>query len=184
MAPPSELLDRTRDTRVCERILDLLENEGARFRLLLHQPEGRTDVASRLRGHPLRQAAKCIVVRVKLSKRTSRYILAVVPGDRLVDLEGLRLRYGGKDASFAQRETAEQLTGAVCGSITPFSFHPDLELVVDWELLQQEEIFFNAARLDLSVALNSDDYVSIAVPHIAPVAMNASTNLDEQEWKQ
>jgi Ala-tRNA(Pro) deacylase len=48
---------------------------------------------------------------------------------------------------------------------------------VDPELLQQEEIFFNAARLDLSVGLNSDDYVSIALPHIAPVAMRASMNL-------
>ncbi|WP_218183328.1 amino acid--tRNA ligase-related protein [Streptomyces sp. PKU-EA00015] len=174
MAPPSELLDLNNDTGVCGRILELLESEGARFRLLHHAPEGRTDVASRLRGHPLNQAAKCIVVRVKITKRSSRYVLAVVPGDRLVDLEGIRRLYGGKDVSFAQRDTAEELAGAVCGSITPFSFHPDLEAVVDPELLRQEEIFFNAARLDLSVALNSEDYVSIARPRIEAVALNAT----------
>ncbi|MFB7667701.1 amino acid--tRNA ligase-related protein [Kitasatospora sp. NPDC056138] len=172
MRPSLELLDHEKTTGLCGRLLELLDSEGARYRLIPHPPEGRTEIASRLRGHPLEQAAKCMVIRVKLSKRTSRYVLAVVPGDRLVDLEGIRRLYDGKEASFAHRGTAEQLAGAVCGSITPFTFHEDLELVVDPDLLSHDEIFFNAARLDLSIALNTEDYLALTRPRQAAVAMN------------
>lgn len=47
---------------------------------------------------------------------------------------------------------------SVSGTILPFGFHPDLELVVDPRLLEHPEIFFNAARLDRSLALNTQDY--------------------------
>ncbi|MFH0518979.1 YbaK/EbsC family protein [Streptomyces sp. M41] len=60
--------------------------------------------------------------------------------------------------------------GSVSGSITPFCFDPGLELLVDPELLSHEGIFFNAARLDRSVALGTGDYVRLAGPRIEPVA--------------
>ncbi|MER7506632.1 hypothetical protein AB0L05_40095 [Nonomuraea pusilla] len=44
----------------------------------------------------------------------------------------------------------------------PFVCHPDLELVVDPGLLRVPEIFFNAARLDRSIAVVTDDYVRVA----------------------
>ncbi|MEV4559468.1 YbaK/EbsC family protein [Kitasatospora sp. NPDC049285] len=152
------------------RLTELLDTGAARYRMIAHPPEGRTDVASRLRGHTLRQAAKSIVVRVATGKKSRRYVLAVVPGDRQVDLGALVHRYGGRDAAFATREVAERLAGSVSGSITPFAFSPELELVVDEGLLAEEEIFFNAGRLDLSVALAVEDYVALACPEVAAIA--------------
>jgi Ala-tRNA(Pro) deacylase len=145
-----------------ERLLGLLERAGARYRLMRHPAEGRTEQASLLRGHHLGQAAKCMVVRVKISKKIARYVLAVVPGDRRVDVGSVGCMLDGRSASLAPKSVAERLAGAVSGCIPPFSFHPELQLVVDPELLDHEEIFFNAARLDCSVALATEDYVSIA----------------------
>ncbi|HZU69983.1 MAG TPA: hypothetical protein VFA09_22120 [Ktedonobacteraceae bacterium] len=48
----------------------------------------------------------------------------------------------------------------------PFSFNPDLELVVDPSLLENDEIYFNAARLDRSMVLKTSDYVAIAKPRL------------------
>ncbi|MEU6220855.1 YbaK/EbsC family protein [Streptomyces sp. NPDC047022] len=138
--------------------------------MIPHPPEGRTDVASRLRRHPLEQAAKSIVVRVATGKRSRRYVLAVVPGDHRVDLDALAQRYGGREASFAAREVAERLAGSISGSITPFAFSPELDLLVDEGLLVHDEIYFNAGRLDLSVALCVADYVALARPTVAPIA--------------
>ncbi|QMU80471.1 YbaK/prolyl-tRNA synthetase associated domain-containing protein [Streptacidiphilus sp. PB12-B1b] len=146
----------------------------ARYRLLEHPPEGRTDTASRLRGHPLHQAAKSLVIRVALGGRTSRYVLAVVQGDRRVDLDAVRDCVGGTRAGMADRATAERLTGCVSGSIIPFSFDPALTLIADRDLLEQEEIYFNAARLDLSVALPVPAYREIAAPLSARVALPAA----------
>ncbi|WP_415954507.1 YbaK/EbsC family protein [Streptomyces sp. KLOTTS4A1] len=146
------------------RLLDLLESGGASYRLIAHAPEGRTDVASALRGHPLEQAAKCIVTRARLAGKSSRYVLAVVPGDRRVDLARIQELCGARQVSFADRATAERLSGCVSGSIVPFAFDPALELMVDPALLAHEEIYFNAADLALSVALDVGDYVRLATP--------------------
>ncbi|GAA4070517.1 YbaK/EbsC family protein [Actinomadura miaoliensis] len=153
-----------------DRLIGLLEGGGARYRLIDHAPEGRTDLVNAMRGNDPAQAAKCIVVMVKLDKKTRRYVLAVVPGDRRVDLGAVKRLLGGGYAGFAATEVAERLAGSVSGTILPFSFHPDLELVVDPALLEHAEIFFNAARLDRSMALDTADYRRLARPRPAAIA--------------
>lgn len=140
------------------RLISLLDAHGARYRVIDHVPEGRTDVVSGHRGNPVAHAAKCLVVMVKTGKRSRRYFLAVVPGDAKVDLDGLKALAGGSYVSFASAEKAEELAGSASGTILPFSFHPELELVVDPGLLEVPEIYFNAARLDRSLALDTRDY--------------------------
>ncbi|GAA1684827.1 YbaK/EbsC family protein [Fodinicola feengrottensis] len=152
-----------------DRLLALLDEGGAQYRVLEHAPEGRTDVVSGYRGNPVEQAAKCLVVMVKIGKKTSRYFLAVVPGDARVDLAGLKERAGGTYVSFASTDRAEALAGSVSGTILPFAFHPDLELLVDPALLEHQEIFFNAARLDRSLALNTKDYMRLAQPRVQTI---------------
>ncbi|WP_405774657.1 YbaK/EbsC family protein [Streptomyces sp. NBC_00859] len=148
----------------------MLSSGSISYRIIRHAPEGSTEAASRLRRHPLEQAAKSIVVRVATGKRSRRYVLAVVPGDRRVDLGALADRYGGRRASFADRAVAERLAGSVSGSIAPFAFSSELDLLVDRGLLVHDEIYFNAGRLDLSVALSVSDYLNLAEPAIAPIA--------------
>ena len=149
-----------------DRLLSMLDDAGARYRVIEHEPEGRTEIVSRYRGNAIAAAAKCIVVMVKVGKKTSRYFLAVVPGDARVDLAALKALVDGTYVSFASTDKAEALAGSVSGTILPFSFRPDLELIVDPALLAHEEIFFNAARLDRSLALNTDDYRKLADPRV------------------
>ncbi|WP_399123469.1 YbaK/EbsC family protein [Streptomyces sp. N2A] len=152
------------------KLIGLLEERGARFRIYEHAPEGATEAVSALRGNSVEQAAKCIVVMVKLGKKTKRYVLAVVPGDRRVDLGAVKALLGGSYAGFATPEVAERLARSVSGTILPFSFDEELTLVVDPALLEQPEIYFNAARLDRSLALVTEDYVAIAEPRVEPIA--------------
>jgi Ala-tRNA(Pro) deacylase len=154
----------------CARLLGLLHAERTAYRLIPHRPEGRTAAASVLRGHPLDQAAKSVMVRVASGKRSRRYVLAVVPGDRRVDLAALAGRYAAREAAFATRAVAERLAGGVSGSFAPFAFSPDFDLVLDDRLLAHEEIYFNAYRLDLSLALPVTDYLALARPAIASIA--------------
>jgi len=43
-----------------------------------------------MRGNALSQAAKCIVLMVKLGKKVTKYVLGVVPGDARVDSTSTR----------------------------------------------------------------------------------------------
>lgn len=160
-----------REPDVYERLTELFVKSSVSYRVMRHAPEGRTDVASRLRSHPLEQAAKSIVTRVATGRRSRRYVLAVVPGHRRVDLDALAGQYGGREASFAVREIAERLSGSVSGAIAPFSFSADLEVLVDNGLLEHEEIYFNAGRLDLSVALPIAGYLDLVRPTVASIAV-------------
>lgn len=156
-----------------ERLISRLDEAGARYRLLEHPPEGRTELVSAMRGHDVAAAAKCLIVMVKTGKRERRYVLAVVPGDARLDLAAVKALVGGTYAGFADTATAERLAGSVSGTVLPFSSSPDLELVADPALLQVPELYFNAARLDRSVALATDDYVRLAAPRFAPITLAA-----------
>jgi Ala-tRNA(Pro) deacylase len=160
----------TEDYAAYARLIALLDEHEASYRLIDHAPEGRTEVVSPLRGNKLEQAAKCLVLMVKVGKKVTRYVLAVVPGDAKVDVAAVKALLGGTYATFASAGIAERLAGSVTGTILPFSFHPDLELMVDPALLNHEELYFNAARLDRSMALRTSDYVRLAKPRMERIA--------------
>ena len=144
------------------KLIKFLDDNGAQYRLIDHEPEGRTEIVSPMRGNNVSQAAKCIVIMVKITKKDKIFILAVVPGDAKVDLNAIKNMFRGIYVSFATPEIAEKIAGSVSGTILPFSFNPELKLIVDPKLLENDEIFFNAARLDRSMALKTSDYIRLA----------------------
>ena len=152
------------------KLLDLLDGHGARYRLIDHPPEGRTDVVSAFRGNATSQAAKCILLMVKIGKKVTRHVLCVVPGDSKLDFAAVKELFGATHVSFASPAVAEQLAGSASGTILPFSFRPELELLADPALLANEEIFFNAARLDRSMALKTSDWSAVAKPRLERIA--------------
>lgn len=158
------------DDSAYARLVRLLDDGGASYRVVEHPAEGRTEIVSTLRGNALPQAAKCIVLMVKLSKNVTRHVLAVVPGDRRVDLAAVKRLFGATYVAFAPQATAERLAGSVAGTVLPFSFSPDLELIADPGLLAADTLYFNAARLDRSLALNTADYLRLAKPRLEPIA--------------
>jgi len=159
------------DVDAYTRLIADLDRAGARYRLLDHAPEGRTDLVSALRGNDIAHAAKCLVIMVKIGKKQSRYVLAVTPGNARVDLAAVRELLGGTYVAVAARDRAEELAGSVSGSVLPISYSPRLELIVDPSLCDIPELYFNAARLDRSVALNTQDYLRLAAPQIARIAV-------------
>ncbi|MFF2125798.1 YbaK/EbsC family protein [Streptomyces olivochromogenes] len=159
----------TDETSTYRKLLDLFHHRDVPYRLMDHPPEGQTVRASELRGHRLSAAAKCMVVTVVGGAAAHRHVLAVVPGDRRVRLKQLARACGGRSARFADHDVAEELGGTVSGTITPFSFHPDLGVVADPALFEERELYFNAARLDRSVAILSEDYRRLAQPEVVAI---------------
>jgi len=155
-----------------QKLIDLLDKNGASYRLIDHAPEGRTEIVSPLRGNALSQAAKCIILMVKVGKNVTRFVLAVVPGDARIDLNAVKALLAGTYISFASADIAERLAGSAAGTILPFAFSPELELIVDLSLLENDELFFNAARLDRSMALKTSDYLALAKPRIERIVQD------------
>ncbi len=153
-----------------EHLISLLDAASVDHHVIDHAPEGTTDKVCALRGHPASQAAKCIVLRVKVDRRTTRHVLAVVPGDRRVDLGAVRKLFDARYVGFSDAETAERLARAVPGTVLPFSFDPDLEVIADPDVVAQPRLYFNAARLDRSLVVSGADYERVARPRVERIA--------------
>ena len=152
-----------------DKLNQLLRREHARFRIVHHAAEGSSDKVAQIRGTLPGQGAKAMLCYVK--ERPDVFVLAVLSGNRKLDFRKLGQTAGGKKASLVSPDEAIKITGCVIGAIPPFSFWPNVQLVVDPGLLDEhDEIAFNAGKLDTSMVLNSQDYKRIAAPLIATIA--------------
>src|SRR5436853_5912539 len=95
------------------QLIALLDQHGVPHRLIDHEPEGLTEIVSPMRGNALSQAAKCIVLMVKIGKKVTKYILAVVPGDMKIDLAAVKSLLHGTYVAFASQDIAERLAGSI-----------------------------------------------------------------------
>jgi len=152
------------------RLVELLTQEGADFRVLEHEPEGRTEFITQIRGNRLEQAVKSMVVQVRLNKKENIYCLANVPGNCRVDLDAIKDHFNARSIGVAPREKAELLTECAIGSIPPFSFSDQLQVLADPLIRENEEVVFNAGRLDRSIFMKMEDYIRIAKPSLIQIA--------------
>jgi len=152
-------------------LTELLNSEGATYRVVEHEPEGRTEMIAKIRGNRIEQSIKSMVVQVRLNRKENIYCLANVPGDCRIDFDGIKSHFSADSVAFAFRDKAQELTGCVIGAIPPFSFNDQLQVLADPVIQQNEEVVFNAGRLDRSIFLKLDDYIRIAQPQLAKIAL-------------
>jgi Ala-tRNA(Pro) deacylase len=153
------------------KLNELLRQEGARFRVIHHPAEGSSEKVAEIRGTLPGQGAKAMLCHVK--ELPEVFVLAVLSGNRKVDFRKLGQAVGGKKATLVSSDAATKLTGCVMGAVPPFSFWPNVKLVVDPKLLDDhQEIAFNAGQLDTSIVLNSQDYKRIAAPLITAITVD------------
>jgi Ala-tRNA(Pro) deacylase len=154
-----------------KQLCDLLDQDGATYRVLEHEPEGRTEMIAKIRGNRIEQSIKSIVVQVRLNRKENLYCLANVPGDCRIDFDGIKNYFNADSVAFASRDKAQELTGCVIGAIPPFSFSDQLHVLADPLIQENEEVVFNAGRLDRSIFMKLDDYLRIAKPQMVKIAL-------------
>ena len=155
---------------VFDRIVAMLGEAKARFRVIEHEPEGRSDKISAIRGNRPDQAAKAMVLDLRGGGAGKRHVLAILPGNRKLDFGAVAALFEARKCGFASPDTAQELTGCVMGSVPPFSLNPALAVVVEEDLLGNDTLFFNAGRLDRSMELDTKDWLAVARPRVAQIA--------------
>jgi Ala-tRNA(Pro) deacylase len=164
---PADAVAGAADIFTCLQVR--LQREGARFRIIEHAAEGRSEQIALIRGNRPEQAAKAMVLQLK-GGSGARHVLAILSGNRKVDFAAVATAMGARKASFAAAQDAEALTGCIMGAVPPFSFDAALPVVVDPGLLDNASLYFNAGRLDRSMELDTADWLRIAQPLVHPIA--------------
>lgn len=151
---------------VLESIRAYLHERSVEFRELHHEPTLTSEDAARVRGEPLRNGGKALVL-----KTDDEFCLFVLPADQKLHSASVRKQLGKKKTRFASREELAELTaaeiagGLVPGSVPPFG-QPILPfpLYVDRGIERNERIAFNAGSLEDSIIMAVEDYLAVAQP--------------------
>ena len=149
--------------KVYEKIKNLLTEAKAKFRVIEHIEEGRSEHIAKIRQNRPEQGAKAMVLELRSEGKEKKYVLAILPANRRLNYKTIATKLGIKKAAMASQELVFSLTQAVSGAVPPFSFHDDLQMMIDPLLFQNDEIVFNAGRLDRSIFLDAKDYEKIAI---------------------
>ena len=155
---------------VFDRLVALLTETKAKFRVIEHAAVGKSEAISIIRGNRPDQAAKAMVLDVRGGGGGRRHVLAILPGSRKLDFAAVATLFEARKCGFASPETAQELTGCVMGAVPPFALNPELAIVVEQDLLANESLFFNAGRLDRSMELDTRDWLAVAKPRVARIA--------------
>ena len=74
---------------VFDRLLALLSEAKANFRVIEHAAEGRSEAISVIRGNRPEQAAKAMVLDLRGGGGGRRHVLAILPGNRKLDFAAM-----------------------------------------------------------------------------------------------
>jgi len=160
-------------SEIFDRIVALLTEARASFRVIEHEAEGRSEKISVIRGNRPDQAAKAMVLDVRGGGGGRRHVLAILPGNSKLDFNAVATLFEARKCGFASPDTAQALTGCVMGAVPPFSPNPDLVVVGHDGPRPNETLFFNAGRLDRSMELDTRDWMAVTRPRVARIAAQA-----------
>ncbi|HEY7795299.1 MAG TPA: YbaK/EbsC family protein [Gaiellaceae bacterium] len=123
-----------------ERVAAYLRQEGVDARLEeLHEGTATAEDAARAAGCALGQIVKSIVLYCDDTP-----VLAMVPGDRRVDLDKVAHAAGAEKARIAQAPEVEQVTGFAPGAVAPFPLPGIEKVLIDQNLLSHDVVWIGA----------------------------------------
>ena len=89
-------------------------------------------------------------------------ILAVVPGNKEVDLKALARAIGEKKVTPATQSEAENLTGLQAGGISPLALvNRGFEILIDQSAGDHEAIHVSGGELGLNIRLAAEDLIQL-----------------------
>lgn len=117
---------------------------------------------------PRREFAKAVLV--KLADES--LVMAVVPASRQVDLDALARAAEARASCLATEDEFESLfSGCEPGAVPPFGNLYGIPVYADRELMEEDDISFNAGSHTQIVRLSARDYLDLAEPVLGDFAI-------------
>ncbi|MBL7160752.1 MAG: hypothetical protein ISS93_02795 [Candidatus Aenigmarchaeota archaeon] len=142
-----------------ERIKRLLEEKGIWFKTKRHEAVFTSEQAARVRGVPLKMGVKALVC-----KAGEEFIMVLVRADKKADLKVVARLEGVKKLHLASPEQVFERTDCKVGAVPPFGFEKPLKTYLDKEVLEEEEVTFNAGLHEVSVVMKGRDLLKVLDP--------------------
>lgn len=100
-----------------------------------------------------------------------RYVLAVLPATRQINLRKAQACAGTKELQLAAEKELRHLFGdCELGAVPPFGSHYGLETIVDEPLSEDEHIVFDSNTHDKAIYMRYHDYAQLERPLVAAIS--------------
>jgi Ala-tRNA(Pro) deacylase len=154
---------KTHDAEVIMAIATTLENYLRYMRVpfeVLPHPKVVTSVRTASAAHiPPHHMAKAVMLEDEMG-----YIMAVIPADRHVHFGALREEFGRSMGLVTEPELSAMFKDCALGAIPPLGAAYGIEAVVDEEIMEGNEVYFEAGDHEEVVRMRRDDFVRLLGP--------------------
>ncbi|MFQ5895352.1 MAG: aminoacyl-tRNA deacylase [Nitrospinota bacterium] len=145
-----------------KKLTDYLEANGVPYSTGTHAEAFTAQEVAAAQHVPGRMVAKTVVV-----KTERRFLMAVVPAHRKVDLAHLRALLGEGEVRLAQEsEFARLFPECEVGAMPPFGNLFGLDVVADSSLAQNERITFSAGTHRETLTVSYKDFERLEKPRL------------------
>lgn len=149
------------------RAIQFLTQRGVSFEIVKyeHREKGAAYAADNT-GFPLAKTIKTLVTDIG----RHRYAVALVPGDKRLDLRKLAASLKAKRAAMADSGTAERLTGYFVGGISPFGMKRRFKTVIHQSIMNQDAVMINGGQRGTMLKMKPADIASLLDCKILDIA--------------
>ncbi len=145
------------------RIESHLKENGVSFRGIEHPPAASAAEYNSTLHTRYTQQVKAVLLKYK-REGTEGYALVAIQGHKKVDVDRMGEMLGYKKIRLADKEQLLAATGCRFGEVHPFAKLFGLKLLLDKDFFSEEEVYFNAGRLDYSIVLHPGEIERLEQP--------------------
>jgi len=138
---------------VFSEIKKLLDSKNVDYKVLEHKPVGTSIEVAKERGEDIKIGIKAMVF-----KGDNNFFMVCVSAAYKIDSKKVRKALKLRKLRFATEEELMELTNCVPGGVPPFGQIFKLKMYLDKTVLKNENVAFNAGRLDRSIKMKRGDY--------------------------
>jgi Ala-tRNA(Pro) deacylase len=149
------------------KVQEFLNQRGVRFEILTHEPTyDAQHMAHAVHTHG-RSVAKTVLLR---ANHGYRYLTAIVPAPRMIDLEVAGRSLGGSELKLAcETEIMDVCPDCEAGILLPFGSQYGVKTVVDSSLAKEDKIVFEGSVHHESIRMKFADFCQLESPLVVPL---------------
>jgi prolyl-tRNA editing enzyme YbaK/EbsC (Cys-tRNA(Pro) deacylase) len=142
--------------KLYDNIVTRLQQKNIDFKLIEHEPVFTSEIASQVVNHPESEGTKSLAL-----KTNKGIVIATVAGNERLDFKTIKQLLQVKKISMCDSESLQQELGTEIGGLAPFGYDSEVKLLVSSTLFNQENIYINPGRNDVTLKLIGQDFASV-----------------------
>jgi Ala-tRNA(Pro) deacylase len=161
---------------ILSKLREYLDTNKIKYTVISHSPAFTAQEIAAIAHIPGKELAKTVVMKVD-----GKPTLAVVPATDMVDFRLLKRAYGANEVSLANEiELNKLFPECEVGAMPPFGNLFNLDVAVAEDLVDDDEIAFNAGTHRELVKMSYKDFHRLVQPKIAKIGVHKKAPIEDR----